>query len=240
MIKSVVYGGLDGVLTTFAIVSGAAGGQLSAKVVLILGVSNIIADAISMGVGDALSSIAHQDYVLSEYNREKRNIALARPTEVKAMIETYVQKGLPRDKARVVVNTLAKYDDIFLEVLMVEKLQLQLPEDGDSPWRDGFVTFCSFTIFGTVPLLMYVSAPLAIAHATRHDMFMFACSATGLVLFALGVVTSCFSVKSWLRSGVEFLFMGGSVAVVAYLVGALVHWIGLHYLQKYITVHDGH
>ena len=52
LLKPVIFGGLDGILPSFAIVSGAARGQLSSRVVLILGFSNILADALSMGVGE--------------------------------------------------------------------------------------------------------------------------------------------------------------------------------------------
>ncbi len=55
-LKGMVFGGLDGILTSFAIVAGAAGGNLQWEVVLVLGFSNILADAISMGVGEYLSS----------------------------------------------------------------------------------------------------------------------------------------------------------------------------------------
>jgi len=70
-LKSVIFGGLDGILTSFAIVAGAAGGALPTQTVLILGFSNIFADALSMGVGEFLSSNAHNEWVLSERNREK-------------------------------------------------------------------------------------------------------------------------------------------------------------------------
>ena len=69
-IKSVVLGGLDGIVTTFAVVSGATGGGLGIEVILVLGFSNILADALSMGVGDALSSKAEQEYILAEKDRE--------------------------------------------------------------------------------------------------------------------------------------------------------------------------
>jgi vacuolar iron transporter family protein len=55
-IKSIVYGGLDGIITTFAIVAGVAGASLSANIVLILGFANLIADGISMAAGDYLST----------------------------------------------------------------------------------------------------------------------------------------------------------------------------------------
>ena len=65
-IKSIVYGGLDGALTAFALISGAAGGSLGAEIILVLGVSNIVADAVSMGVGDTISTIAYNEFVKHE------------------------------------------------------------------------------------------------------------------------------------------------------------------------------
>ena len=62
-LKSIVYGGLDGIITTFAVVAGVAGASLSSSIVLILGFANLIADGISMAVGDFLSSKAEREYV---------------------------------------------------------------------------------------------------------------------------------------------------------------------------------
>jgi hypothetical protein len=57
VIKSVVFGGLDGIITTFSIVAAVAGASLSVEVVLLMGFANLIADGISMGLGDALSEV---------------------------------------------------------------------------------------------------------------------------------------------------------------------------------------
>lgn len=51
-----VYGGIDGAVTTFAVVSGALGASLSAKIILILGFANLIADGFSMAVSNYLST----------------------------------------------------------------------------------------------------------------------------------------------------------------------------------------
>jgi len=61
-IKSVVYGGMDGIISTFAVVSGVAGAALDPTIVLILGFSNLFADGISMACGDFLSTRAKKDY----------------------------------------------------------------------------------------------------------------------------------------------------------------------------------
>lgn len=75
-LKPIIFGGLDGTLTAFAIVAGAAGGKLSTGVVLILGFSNILADALSMGVGEFLSSKAENEWILSERRREEVSLQL--------------------------------------------------------------------------------------------------------------------------------------------------------------------
>ena len=61
-IGSMVYGGLDGIVTTFAVVSGVAGADLGARVILILGIGNLLADGFSMGTGDYLSTKSEREY----------------------------------------------------------------------------------------------------------------------------------------------------------------------------------
>ena len=59
-IRDLVYGANDGIITTFAVVSGAAGGALSYTAILIIGVANLAADGMSMGAGNLLSIRAHE------------------------------------------------------------------------------------------------------------------------------------------------------------------------------------
>ena len=54
-IRDLVYGATDGVITTFAVVAGVTGGTLTARTILILGVSNLLADGLSMGVSNYLA-----------------------------------------------------------------------------------------------------------------------------------------------------------------------------------------
>ena len=59
-IRDLVYGANDGIITTFAVVAGVAGGALSHAAVLVIGVANLAADGFSMGVGNFLSIRAHE------------------------------------------------------------------------------------------------------------------------------------------------------------------------------------
>jgi hypothetical protein len=69
-VKSIVFGGLDGIITTFSTIASSVGGNLSIEAVITLGFANLIADAISMGVGDFISSKAEYDYLMAERARE--------------------------------------------------------------------------------------------------------------------------------------------------------------------------
>ncbi|HEU5363242.1 MAG TPA: VIT1/CCC1 transporter family protein [Gaiellaceae bacterium] len=56
-----VYGANDGIITTFAVVSGVIGAALSERVILILGFANLVADGFSMGASNFLSRRSHAD-----------------------------------------------------------------------------------------------------------------------------------------------------------------------------------
>lgn len=56
----IIYGANDGIITTFAVVSSAAGAGFTAPVVIILGIANLIADGFSMGASRYLSLTSEQ------------------------------------------------------------------------------------------------------------------------------------------------------------------------------------
>ena len=107
--KTIIFGGLDGIITTFAVVAGAGGGGLSEEVVLIMGFSSLVADALSMGVGDALSSKAEAEVAVRERQREEWEMDNYLEGEISEMIDIYRNKGMSADDAEMMVRTLAKY-----------------------------------------------------------------------------------------------------------------------------------
>ena len=69
-VKSLIFGGLDGIITTFAIVAAVAGSDMDPDVVILMGIANLMADGISMGLGDYLSETAEINFVQKERERE--------------------------------------------------------------------------------------------------------------------------------------------------------------------------
>ena len=61
-----VYGGIDGAVTTFAVVAGVAGAGLDSAVVLILGFVNLFADGFSMATSNYLSTKSRIDLMAKQ------------------------------------------------------------------------------------------------------------------------------------------------------------------------------
>ena len=208
-----MFGGLDGIITTFAVVAASVGGNLSSDVILLMGFANLIADGLSMGFGDYLSSQAEVDYTKAEHTREKWELDNYPEGEKREMVELYMKRGMTEEDAVSVIDVMAKYKNFFLDVMMVEELGLMPPDEDDQPWKNGVVTF---VFFGFIPLLSYVMANAT--GASDSVNFIVACVLTGVTMFLLGAAKAKFTNQSMLRSAMLMLLNGGMAAVAAYLV----------------------
>lgn len=220
--KTCLFGGLDGIITTFAVVAGAGGGGLSVSVVLIMGFSSLVADALSMGVGDALSSKAEGEVAERERARELWEFENFPEGEIREMVEIYESRGVARDDAELVIHTLAKYPKCFVDVMCRDELGMEPPDPSEryDYLVSGAYCFISFLVCGSVPLLGYVCVMPITSDA--NTLFAISCSLTAAMLFILGALKSRFTAYSWWRSGLEVLTVGGSCAACAYLIGWLV------------------
>jgi len=224
-LKSIVFGGMDGIVTTFAVVAGATGGGFGVDVILVLGFSNIFADALSMGIGDALSTKAENEYILNERSREKWEFDNNKAGEIKEMVEIYVNKfNMTLEDAELIVNTYAKYDKEFIDLMVYQELGLNVPDPDDNPFYDGLVTFLSFLFFGAFPLLAYVIFAQNPSFS-QADCFLIACIITTIMFFVLGVIKTNFTAQSWYEGGAEVTLMGVTSAASAYGIGAFVEFV---------------
>ena len=219
-IKSAVYGGLDGIITTFAVVAGVAGAHLATAVVLILGFANLIADGLSMAIGDYLSTKAEQHYHQAERRREQWEVEHYPEGEKRELVELYVDKGMAPEDAAAVVEIFARNENTWVDVMMVEELGIVASDE--SPLKNAVTTFLSFGVFGLVPLLAYVAVALVPDWRGSINMFVVASICTGVSLFVLGLLKVRITGRNWLRSGLETLLVGGVAAAAAYGIGALL------------------
>ena len=221
-IGDVVYGGLDGIVTTFAVVSGVAGADLSAGIVLILGIANLLGDGFSMAAGAYLSARSEQEYYDRERRREEWEVTHFPDGERQEMIQLYKSQGYSAGDAERLVEIQSRDPKRLVDVMMVHELGL-LPDDRP-PLSSALATFVSFIVFGALPLMVYfvgLGFP-----AVRAAAFPVACILTAIALFGLGSAKQLVTARSGIRSGLETLVVGSLAAVVAYAVGYLLRGLG--------------
>lgn len=221
-VKAAVFGGLDGIITTFAVVASVAGADLPVEIVLVMGFANLLADGVSMAFGEFIGGDAEIKYKRFEREREMWEMNNNREGEIKEMVEIYESKGISQEDALTILTTMAKYKDFFVDHMMVQELDLIPAEDEESPLKPSIVIFFSFLIFGLVPLLAYVAFSSLLE---KDELFGLSIGLTAIALFTLGAISSRFAAQAFWKSGLFVLANGATAAGVAYLVGYIVQFI---------------
>jgi len=211
-VRDFVYGGIDGAITTFAIVAGVVGAALSSKVILILGLANLLADGFSM----AASNYSGMKTVTDDIDRiteiEKTHIRVDPEGEKEEVRQLLAKKGLEGKTLEEAIVSITRDEDKWIEFMLTEEYGLSLNQP--SPYLAGLATFLAFVICGAVPLVPFVfNLPSA---------FTLSIVMTAVVFFSIGAAKSRWALAAWWRSGLETLLIGGIAASMAYGVGYLL------------------
>lgn len=213
-----VYGGIDGSVTTFAIVAGVTGASLSPSIVLILGFANLFADGFSMAISNYLSTKSRKEYADKIRKSEEDSIATIPEEETQEIREIFSAKGFSGQQLDDAVEIITSNQDVWVDTMM--KDEFGIFEDQTSPLKSAFVTFISFNLIGFIPLLAYVLSYFS--DSFKSNTFTLSIILTSIAFFIVGSVKGKFVARSWLLSGFETLLIGGVAAIIAYYVGYLL------------------
>ena len=218
-VKSVVFGGLDGIMTTFAIIAAAAGSNGNYATVLIFGFSNVIADGFSMGFGEYVSGEAERDNAITERRREEWEVENSLDLELDEMVQIYMSKGLSFDDAHTIVGIISKDPKMFVDFMMVEELGLLVDlDDAHGPKKQGAVMFASFLFFGSIPLLAYLPGK----GQGTDAVFIFSCVLTMVSLIVLGSLKGFLVGVRITRSAALMVLNGTISGAVSFVAGFLI------------------
>lgn len=216
-----VYGGIDGSVTTFAVVAGSTGASLETSVILILGFANLIADGFSMSVGDFFSTKANIDNYKKHRNIEYWEVDNMPDKEKEEIREIYREKGLEGETLENVVEVITSDKDRWVDVMMKEELEMQ--QESRSPVSTAGVTFGSFVLVGFIPLFSYVLD--YVVGIGSENMFLTSSIMTGIAFALIGLLKSYVTETRIIRGVIETLLLGGLAAIIAYYVGDVLEVI---------------
>ncbi|MBV6646695.1 MAG: VIT1/CCC1 transporter family protein [Cyclobacteriaceae bacterium] len=212
-----VYGGIDGSVTTFAVVAGSAGAHLDSSIVIILGFANLIADGFAMSVGSYLSTKSEKETYEKHKRIEYWEVDHLPETERDEIREIYATKGFEGETLDKIVDTITADKDRWVDVMMKE--ELEMTPEAKSPFMMGLVTFVSFLLLGFVPLIVYV---LDYFSYIQVNLFLMSSMLTGLCFFGIGYLKSIVNHTARFRSIIETLLLGGAAATLSYFVGSIL------------------
>lgn len=221
-LRDFIYGGIDGTVTTFAVVAGVVGAEMAASTALILGAANLIADGFSMAVGNFLgtrSELETRDRLRAE---ELRHIAVVPDGEREEIRRIFAAKGFSGADLERAVGIITSDQERWVETMLQDELGLSLSPR--SPGRAALSTFGAFVLAGSVPLFAFVADWLK--PGSVRSPFAWSAALTGATFFLIGALKSRFVARGWLRSGAETLLIGGSAAILAYAAGVALKGIG--------------
>ncbi len=215
-----VLGAIDGAVTTFAIVAGVAGAQLSNQVAIILGIANLFADGFSMAVSNFLGARAEVQVVDRVRRIEERHIEEVPEGEREEIRQIFAGKGFSGDLLEQIVEVITRDRQRWVDTMITEEFGLQL--ERPSPWRAGASTFLAFVLAGSIPLV-----PFAFSfEADLGSFFRASAALTAATFFLIGAAKGRVVHRSVILSGLETLFVGTLAASLAYLVGVAFHGAG--------------
>jgi len=215
LVADAVLGGIDGCVTTFAVVAGAYGAGFPALVALVLGFANLLADGFSMAVSNYESVRAQQEYIDSIRRTEAMHIDKVPEGEREEVRQIFAAKGFEGAVLEEIVATITRDREVWINTMLMEEYGLQSAPA--NPWRAAITTLSAFIVVGMVPLL-----PLLVSALLPAQQFLFSSVLAAVMFLAVGMLKSVVLARPVLRSGLQTLATGGTAATLAFGAGALL------------------
>ena len=215
-LRDAIYGGIDGAVTTFAIVAGVEGAGFDRQVIIALGIANVLADGFSMAASNYSGIKADSEQVTRLRAMELRHMQ-ENPDGERYEIETILKrKGLEGEQLHEAVRVMTGHKALWLDMMLVEEHGVSpVPA---TPVRASMVTFAAFVVCGSIPLTPFVM--------NTENPFNQAIVATGITFVLIGSLKSRWSLSPWWKSALQTLAIGTLAAAIAWVAAVFVTSLG--------------
>jgi vacuolar iron transporter family protein len=213
-IRQFVFGSLDGLLVPLGVISGVAGGTGDSKAVIVAGLAEAFAGALSMGAGEFIAGRSEAQVHQSEVEKELQEMSRAPGFELREMALLLEHEGVAAGDAAMLAQTLSKYPRSYAKTMVEKELGIEL-EPQTVKTAEGLTIGISYIVGSLFPLVAYFFMPVASA-------FFASLALTFVALLVVGVIKGKLTSLSPVRSIGEIVLVGGLSAGGGYLLGSVV------------------
>ncbi len=215
-IRSIILGLNDGLISTFTLLVGVAAATLAStgnnSIVILTGFAAMVSGAISMGLGEYISSKSEYNYIKNELKKERAEIELFPEEEKEEVREIFENMGLEGETLNACVDTITSNKKVWLDFLIKSELGLEEPEN---PIMGAILTFLAF-VFGSLLTLFSYFFDLGLISLVLSSIISFS------MLFIVGVLKTKITGEHKLRSGLEMILIGIVAFIASYGIGTLL------------------
>lgn len=213
-LRAGVFGVSDGLVSNTSLVMGFAGSGSSRSAILLAGVAGLLAGSFSMAAGEYVSVASQREMYEREIALEARELEEKPEEERDELVLLYRAKGLSRDEARSVADTIMQDKQTALDTLAREELGLD-PTALGSPWAAAGSSLVTFALGALVVVLPYLFGGGTAA-------LLAAVGLSVLAMLGVGAILARANRRPVLRSALRQLLVGGLAALITFGVGRLI------------------
>ncbi len=213
-IRQLVFGSLDGLLVPLGVVSGVAGGTGDTKAVIVAGVAEAFAGALSMGAGEFISGRSEAQVQQTEINKELAEIRDHPEFELEEMALLLEHEGVAAADAAHIAQVLSRYPGAYSNTMVEKELGLQ-PEVDTVKIPEALTMGISYIVGSIFPLIAYFFLPVPVALPVSLAL-------TVVALVVVGVIRGRLASINLIKSSLEIVVVGAASALGGYLLGTLI------------------
>ncbi|XVF85574.1 hypothetical protein PTKIN_Ptkin17bG0128100 [Pterospermum kingtungense] len=216
-VRDIVLGVSDGLTVPFALAAGLSSANVSSSIIVVAGIAEVVAGAISMGLGGYLAAKCEAEVYNSELKQKHRAIMDDPELEAATTAEILSKHGIEPQESEPAVKALRRNPQLWVDFMMKFELGLEKPD----PLRgliSGLTIATSYTVGGSVPLLPYFLFPVA-GEALVASVIL-----TIIALMIFGLAKGYFTGSNPFKSAIQTAFIGAFASAAAYYLAKLIKY----------------
>ena len=214
-LRDFVIGMSDGLTVPFALAAGLSGASLLNSTILTAGISEVVAGAISMGLGGYLAGKTEVEHYSGELSREQYEIKHSPEVERQEVEEILEKYGISPEARKAVIRDLERDEQKWIEFMMRFELGLEKPDPREARYS-AIRVGGSYAVGGLVPLIPYV-----FTHTPQSGL-MFSAGVTLMALGIFGFLKSRVTAQPAFAGALRVVGVGAVAASAAYFIARLI------------------